>query len=64
MITGRYDHIREWQNEVFDDQMKEGLLKSSLFSEIKRFSVFLYNKGIQISDDLLDDYAKIRGFIK
>ena len=64
MITGRYDHIREWQNEVFDDQMKEGLLKSSLFSEIKRFSVFLNDKGIRIPDNLLDEYAKTRGFIK
>lgn len=63
MIDGKYDYIKKWQNEVFDDKMKGDLLKSLLFSEIKQFSIFLYKKGNPLTDALIDEYVKERGLI-
>ena len=63
MIDGKYDYIKKWQNEVFDDKMKEELLKSLLSSEIKRFSIFLDKKGKPLTDAVIDEYAKERGLV-
>lgn len=63
MVSGQYDYIKKWQNEVFDDKMKEELLKSLLSSEIKRFSIFLDKKGKPLTDAVIDEYAKERGLV-
>lgn len=61
MVKGSFEKIREWQNEVFDEKKyQDGLL----YSEVRRFAVFLTRKGLQIDDATLDEYLKERGFIK
>lgn len=63
MVKGSWEKIREWQNEVFDDSLKK-CQDDLLYSEVRRFAVFLYKKGGQIDDAILDEYLKMRGFIK
>ncbi len=61
MVKGSWEKIKEWQNEVFDEKKLQDDL---LYSEVRRFAVFLAKKGIQIDDATLDEYLKERGFIK
>lgn len=61
MVKGSFEKIREWQNEVFDNNLKK-YQDDLLYSEVRRFAVFLYKKEIQINDAILNEYLKQRGF--
>ncbi|MBR6081095.1 MAG: hypothetical protein IKP60_13200 [Treponema sp.] len=63
MVKGSWEKTKEWQNESFDNNLKK-YQDDLLYSEVRRFAVFLTRKGIQIDDATLDEYLKERGFIK
>ena len=62
LMERKFETIKRWQNDILDEKETKKLQDSLLYSETKRFAVYLHQKGIQIDDYILVEYAKQRGF--